>query len=149
MEKQLGRLDEHILGSSGSNYSQVFLEHALKPKNAGNLHGANGFAAVEGHDGSSMEVWLKVSNDTIEQASFWTDGCGTTIACGSMATGMAKGKSVVAALNLVPADIESALGGLPGEGCVCAELAVSALKAAIRDYLQYKKDPWKRKYRRI
>jgi nitrogen fixation NifU-like protein len=149
MEKQFNRLDEHVLGNPAGNYSQAYLDHALKPKNTGNLPGANGFAAAEGHDGNSMEVWLKVDDDIIGQATFWTDGCGTTIACGSMMTELATGKNIVDALGFEPADIENALGGLPGEGCVCAGLAVSALKAAIRDYLQYKNDPWKRRYRRI
>ena len=149
MKHQFDKLDAHILVNPQGNYSQIYLEHALKPRNTGNLPGANGFAYAEGHDGNTMEAWLKVSDDIIERATYWTDGCGTTIACGSMATELASGKSVVEALNLTPADIENALGGLPGEGCVCAELAVNALKDAIRDYLQYKNEPWKRKYRRI
>ena len=149
MEKRFDKLDEHILGNPDGNYSAAYLDHALKPRNTGNLPGANGFACSEGHDGSSMEVWLKVSDEVIKRATFWSDGCGTTIACGSMATVLAGGKSIAEAINLAPADIENALGGLPGEGCVCAELAVNALKSAIRDYLQFKNEPWKRKYRRL
>ena len=149
MDRQLDRLDEHIVGNPQGDYSRTYLEHALKPRNTGNLPGANGFASAEGHDGNSIEFWLKVSDDIIEQATFWTDGCGTTIACGSIATVLVTGKSIVEALNLAPENIDNALEGLPGEGCVCAELATSAIRAAIRDYLQYKNDPWKRKYRRI
>ena len=95
-----------------------------------------------------MEVWLRVDNDIIADASFWTEGCGSTIACGSMTTEMAKGKTLSQAFEIKPEEIDAALGGLPGDGCTCARLAVDTLRAALRDYLAYKKEPWKRKYDR-
>lgn len=143
--ERLGKLDEFILGNADASYSEVFLEHALHPHNARNIDGANGFAVAHSAD-SSMEIWLSVHDSVIADASFWTDGCGTTIACGSMITETAKGKTIGEALNLSPEDISSALGGLPGTGCTCAILAVNTLKSAIRDYLAYKNEPWRRKY---
>ena len=65
-----------------------------------------------------------------------------------MTTEMAKGKTLGEAFELEPEEIDTALGGLPGEGCTCAKLAVNTLKAAVRDYLAYKNEPWKRKYNR-
>ncbi|MHB8085910.1 MAG: iron-sulfur cluster assembly scaffold protein [Dehalococcoidia bacterium] len=146
MEKRLNKLDEFVLGNAQANYSEVFLDHALHPRNAGNLEGANGFATLHDHDGNPMEIWLRVDGENIQDARFWTEGCGTTIACGSMVTEMVKGKPLADAFQLDPADIESALGDLPGEGCTCAELAVATLKAAVRDYLAFKKEPWRRSY---
>ena len=144
--ERFGKLDEFILGNADAAYSEVFLEHALHPHNARNIDGANGFAVVHSPDDSAMEVWLSVQDGVISDASFWTDGCGTTIACGSMLTETARGKTIGEALTLAPEDISSALGGLPGEGCTCAKLAVDALKAAVRDYLAYRNEPWRRKY---
>ena len=46
-------------------------------------------------------------------ASFWTDGCGPSIASGSMVTELVKGKSVSEALKITQQDILDALGGLP------------------------------------
>lgn len=144
--ERFGKLDEFILGSADATYSEVFLEHALHPHNAHNIDGANGFATVHSPDDSAMEIWLSVRDGIIADASFWTDGCGTTIACGSMVTDEARGKTIAEALSLTPEGIATALGGLPGEGCTCAELAVSALKEAVRDYLAFKNEPWRRKY---
>jgi nitrogen fixation NifU-like protein len=144
--ERFGKLDEFILGNSDAAYSEIFLEHALHPHNARNIDGANGFAVVHSHDDSAMEIWIAVSDGAIADASFWTDGCGTTIACGSMVTETARGKTIVEVLSLTADDIAAALGGLPGEGCTCAELAVGALKEAVRDYLAFKDEPWKRKY---
>jgi nitrogen fixation NifU-like protein len=144
--EKFGKLDEFILGNADASYSEVFLEHALHPHNARSMEGANGFAAVSSHDDSMMEIWLSVRDSVIEDVSFWTDGCGTTIACGSMVTETARNKTISEALSLTPDDISAALGGLPGQGCTCAELAIQTLHQAIRDYLAYKNEPWRRKY---
>ena len=77
-----------------------------------------------------------------------TDGCGTSIASGSMVTEIAKGKSVGEVLKTNQQDVLNALGGLPGESEHCALLAANTLKEAIRDYLAMKKEPWKRAYRK-
>jgi nitrogen fixation NifU-like protein len=149
MESRFDKLDEFILGNSQGNYSEIFLEHALRPQNVGNLDGANGFSAVIGHDGNTMQIWLQVEDDIVKNASFWTDGCGTTIACGSMATNLVKGKGIEQALDINGESISIALGGLPNDGCVCAHLAADTLKAALLDYIAFRKEPWRRKYNRL
>jgi nitrogen fixation NifU-like protein len=146
MNERFDKIDEFILGNPKADYPAIYLDHALHPRNAGNMEGANGAATLSAHDGSAMEVWLRVDNDVIAEASFWTDGCGSTIACGSMTAEMAKGKTLGEAFEIKPEEIDAALGGLPGDGCTCAKLAVDTLKAALRDYLAYKNEPWKRKY---
>jgi NifU-like protein involved in Fe-S cluster formation len=147
MDKPLDKLDEYVLGSNGQGgYSEVFLEHALRPKNAGSLENASATGAERSPDGSGMEIWLLIEDDVISSASFWTDGCSTTIACGSMAAELAGGKTIRQALGITAEDIDGALGGVPGQGCTCARLAADALKAAIRDYLAFQREPWKRKY---
>jgi len=147
MDKPLDKLDEFVLGGNGqAGYSDIFLEHALRPKNAGSLENASAVGAEHSPDGSGMEIWLLIEGEAISRASFWTDGCATTIACGSMAAELAAGKTIRQALGITPEDIDEALGGVPGQGCTCARLAADTLKAAIRDYLAFQREPWKRKY---
>ena len=128
-------------------YSEIAIDHAMDPRNVGNMESADGFAKITGPCGDTMEVWLKVSNETIIEATFMTDGCGTSIASGSMVTEMAKEKSIIEARKINQQDVLSALDGLPEESQHCALLAANTLKAAIRDYLAMKKEPWKRTYR--
>jgi len=128
-------------------YSEIAIDHAMNPRNVGNMESADGFAKITGPCGDTMEVWLKVSNKTIIEATFMTDGCGTSIASGSMVTEMAKEKSIIEARKISQQDVLSALDGLPEESQHCALLAANTLKAAIRDYLAMKKEPWKRTYR--
>ncbi|NQT30882.1 MAG: iron-sulfur cluster assembly scaffold protein [Deltaproteobacteria bacterium] len=127
-------------------YSEAAIEHSMNPKNLGELEDADGFARVIGPCGDTMEIWLKVKNGTIAQATFLTDGCGTSIASGSMTTELAKGKSIAEARKISQENVLNALGGLPEESEHCALLASNTLKEAIKDYLAMKKEPWKKAY---
>ena len=129
-------------------YSEAVVEHSMNPRNVGDIEDAGGFAKITGPCGDTMEIWLKVNNDTISDASFMTDGCGTSIASGSMVTEMAKGKTVFQAQKISQEDVLNALSGLPEESQHCALLAANALKEAVKDYLALKKEPWKRSYKR-
>jgi len=129
-------------------YSETTIDHAMNPRNLGDTEDADGLGKVTGPCGDTMEIWLRVNSGTIAEASFLTDGCGTTIASGSMVTEMIKGKSVSEARKISQHDVLSALGGLPNESKHCAVLAANTLKEAIRDYLAMKKEPWKRAYRK-
>ena len=114
----------------------------------GKIENAGGYGKVKGSCGDTMEIWLKVKGGNIYRASFFTDGCGPSIASGSMVTEMAKGKSVTEAWKITQRDVLDALGGLPEESLHCALLAADTLKAAVRDYLAIQKEPWKKAYRR-
>ena len=129
-------------------YSQTVIDHAMNPRNVGNTEAADGYASVTGPCGDTMDIWLKVKDDTIVKATFMTDGCGTTIAAGSMVTELAKDISISQALRTSQMDVLSGLEGLPEESKHCALLAANTLKAAIKDYLALKNEPWKRAYRR-
>jgi nitrogen fixation NifU-like protein len=143
-DKMVEELQKEVL----AGYSPVVIDHAQNPRNVGSIHDADGFAQVTGPCGDTMQIWLKVKHDTIANASFSTDGCGTTIAAGSMITEMARGKSLGLAQKINQQDVLEALGGLPEESEHCALLAANTLKEAIRDYLAMKKESWKRAYRK-
>jgi len=127
-------------------YSRVAFDYATNPRNLGDMEDADGFAKLTGPCGDTIQIWLRINDDTITNATFTTDGCGNAIASCGMVTEMAKGKSVSEAQKISQQDILSILGGLPKEGEHCALLAANTLKEAIRDYLAMKKEPWKRAY---
>jgi nitrogen fixation NifU-like protein len=127
-------------------FSATAIEHMENPQNAGSIEHPDGFGTVTGTCGDNMEIWLKISNGAIDEIKFWTDGCETTIAAGSMTTLLAKGKPIGIALKISEQDILVALDGFPEDGLHCISLAVKTLRAAIDDYLEFKNDPWKRLY---
>jgi nitrogen fixation NifU-like protein len=129
-------------------YSETVIDHAMNPRNLGDIEDADGFARVTGPCGDTMEIWLKAKNGSLTDATFLTDGCGTSLASGSMVTEMAKGKNITEALKISQQDVLHALGGLPEESQHCALLAADTLKEAIRNYRAMKKETWKKAYRK-
>jgi nitrogen fixation NifU-like protein len=148
MASELDRIAEELQKEVWAGYTEIVIDHAQNPRNVGSIHDADGFASVTGPCGDTMEIWLKVLNGAIKQATFWTDGCGTTIAAGSMITELVKGKTVANALRINQQHVLGALGGLPDESVHCALLAANTLKEAIKDYLAIRNEPWKRPYKR-
>ncbi len=128
-------------------YNETVIDHALRPRNLGEIAGASGFGRIIGSCGDTMEIWLKVERNTVVAATFATDGCGATLVCGSMLTELVRGKSLPLALGISQQGVLDALGGLPEGNKHCALLAVNTLREAIKDYLALKKEPWKRAYR--
>ena len=118
--------------------SPTVIDHARKSRNKGALSNSNGHARITGPCGDTMEFWLLVRDGSVEKVGFITDGCGWSHACGSMATSLAKGKSIADAAVIGQQDILSALGGLLQEVEHCALLAANTLKAACDDYVRGK-----------
>jgi len=94
--------------------------------------------ATHGWCGDSMTFYLRLEGDMIKEAMFTTDGCGATLACGSMLTQMVTGMDVEAAGEIMPDDLLEALGGLPEESIHCAGVAVAALQNALFNLLALK-----------
>jgi nitrogen fixation NifU-like protein len=84
----------------------------------------------------------------IIRATFYTDGCGTSIASGGMVTEMARGKSITEAQKIGRQSVLDTLGGLPDESEHCALLAANTLREAVRDYVATKREPWEKAYRK-
>ncbi len=148
MSSDLDGLQEFVMEDARKSFSDIVIDHAMNPRNLGGIEGADGFARITGPCGDTMGIWLKVNGNMITGINFMTDGCGTSIASGSMVTELAKGKSVGKAQKICQQDVLDALGGLPDESKHCALLAANTLKEAVKDYLINKKEPWKRAYRK-
>jgi len=146
MSSELDRMADELEKELWAGYSPIVIDHARDPRNVGRIPDADGFGSFTGPCGDNMEIWISVKDNRIQEATFWTDGCSTTIAAGSMITEMARGRSVTEALRITQQDVLQALGGLPEESMHCALLASNTLKEAIKDYLAYRREPWKRAY---
>jgi nitrogen fixation NifU-like protein len=127
-------------------YSETVVDHATHPRNVGNMEDADAYASVLGSCGDNMEMWLKAKNGMVKEITFWTDGCGATIACGSITTELAIGKTFGEALTISAEVIVKNLGGLPKNHIHCAGLASLTLKKTIIKYLNFQREPWKKAY---
>ena len=129
-------------------YTETVVEHVLSPRNFGNLPGADGYGSITTPAGDTVRVWLRVKDDLVTDASFWTNACAATIASLSMVTDLARGKTTADTLTVSQKDVLDALGGLPEGNVHCAALAVTVLREAVKDYLAMRREPWKRSYRK-
>lgn len=147
MATELDNSQKRALDEMRGVYTETVIDHALHPRNFGGLPVADGFASVTSAGADNIKIWLRVRNDRIIQASFWTDACAATIASLSMITELVRGRPVTEAMMIGSQDVLEALGGLPEGNVHCALQATSVLKEALRDYRLIKKEPWKKTYR--
>ena len=133
-DDELSRFAASIEAEVNSGFSNVVLDHAMNPRNVGRLEHEDGFAAFTGPCGDTMIISIRVSSGIITDARFWTDGCGTSIASGSIVTELAKGKVLDDAMLIGQAEVLEALEGLPEESEHCALLAATTLHMAVDDY---------------
>ena len=108
----------------------MLIDHAQRPRNNYPLTEFSGRARITGTCGDTMEVWVVVRDGLVEQATFTTDGCAVSHACGSMTTCMAEGRFLEEIEYMEPEHVIRAFSGLPPDHEHCAELSTSALKVA-------------------
>ncbi len=148
MTDKFDELEKEIMEAMRKVYTDTVIDHGMNPRNMGRIPNPDGFGSATSSCGETMEIRFKAKDGRITDVSFWTDGCSTTAACGSIATEIIKGEDVARALAIKQDDILKALGGLPEGNHHCALLATNAVKAAIQDYMTIRKEPWKKAYRK-
>ena len=108
----------------------------IVPANYGPMRGFNAHARIEGTCGDTMEYWLELEGETIQRASFTTDGCETSVACGGMAAHLSHGKDLEAMKCMTPIDVLAALGQADNEEAHhCADLALRTVQQALDAYV--------------
>ena len=118
-------------------YGQKLIDHYKNPRNVGSLDkedssvgtGLVGAPAC----GDVMKLQIKVKDGVIQDARFKTFGCGSAIASSSLVTEILKGKNLDEAGTIKNTQIAEELS-LPPVKIHCSMLAEDAIKAAIEDY---------------
>lgn len=116
-------------------YSAKVMDHFMNPRNVGTIADADGIGEVgNAKCGDIMKFYIKVKDNIITDIKFNTFGCGAAVATSSMATELAKGKTIEDAMKMTNQAVAEALDGLPPVKMHCSNLAADALQAAIFDY---------------
>jgi len=117
-------------------YNEKIMEHFMNPRNVGEIENPDGIGEVGNPVcGDMMSFYIKVKDNRLEDVKFKTFGCGAAIAVSSMASEMAKGKTLEEALKITPQLVSDELGGLPKNKFHCSNLGAQALNKAIQDYI--------------
>jgi len=116
-------------------YNDKVLQIFKNPKNAYKMENPScvGRSATCG-GGDVLDIFLRIKDGVIIDASFLTFGCAAAIVSGSVATELLKGRTLEQAASLTNAQVVEAIGGLPATKVHCSVLVEEAVKAALEDY---------------
>jgi nitrogen fixation NifU-like protein len=126
-------LQSQIYEETREAYGQVAFERWRKPLYVGVMPNPEGYGRVTGTCGDTMEIFLRFEKGRVKEATFQTDGCGSSTVCGSFAAELAHGKNPEELTEITGELILDVLGGLPKEDRHCAFLAAETLQEAL-DY---------------
>ena len=129
------RLQKEIFEEAKETYGEEAFKRWLNPIYMGIISNPDGYACLKGVCGDTMEIFLKFENEKVKEASYQTDGCGSSNICGSFAAEMALGKNPDELLNITGGAIIKRLGGLPDAEEHCAFLAAETLQEALNSYM--------------
>jgi nitrogen fixation NifU-like protein len=141
-DKFVEDLQKELMEKELLDYNETIVSLFHNPQNWGKLpeNEISVSQSYKGPCGDTMEYFLNIDNNTINKATFITDGCGASVATASQTTILITGKSLNFAQNLTAEDIDSALNGLPEDHKHCAELSIRTLKRAISKYKKNSKN---------
>lgn len=115
-----------------SRFSHILMEHFSEPRNQGRLDAPDrvGTAGTLGQ-GPFLVLYLKLEDGRVSEVKYQCNGCGVTIAAGSMLTELIQGRTLEECRRITPEQVAAALGGVPPDKGHAPLLAVTALRDAL------------------
>jgi len=133
-EQMVKELQQKIDRREEETYSKKVIREYRNPSNFGFIENPDATGQIKGSCGDTMKMDLRIKDNVIQDARFWTDGCGASLACGNMLTSMIEGKNIDEADSLSSEQLLGVLDDLPEEHQHCAKLAVDTLHEVIKGY---------------
>ena len=138
IEKIIEEIQSKIEYEEETVFSKKVIDEYRNPSNFGFIENPDAVGRIKGPCGDTMQIMLKIGNGRITDVRFWTDGCGTSIACGSMLTKMIKGKTIEEIFTITSEMLNDSLDGLPENHIHCTVLAVNTLRKTIEKLIEKK-----------
>ncbi len=130
-------LQEQIFDETKEAFGEAGFQRWRNPLYNGKLENPDAHGRITGSCGDTMEIYLKFKNDYVSEASYLTDGCGSSTVCGSFAAEMTIGKNPDELSEITGEIILQKIGKFPKEDEHCALLAAETLQEALHSYLIY------------
>ena len=134
-DKMDKEIQELLIKHAKEAYGEAVFERMTNPRYMGIIIDADAFGQVKGSCGDTVVIYLKFEDGRVKNAAFQTNGCGATIACGSYAAELVRGKAPEDIPDITGDFILDYCGGVPEEKEHCAILAADALHEAAKKYL--------------
>lgn len=139
IEKIIEKIQSKIEYDEETEFSKKVINEYRNPSNFGTIENPDAVGRIKGPCGDTMQIMLKIGNGRVADVRFWTDGCGTSIACGSMLTKMIKGKAIEEIFTITSEKLNNELDGLPENHVHCTVLAVNTLRKTIKKLIEKEK----------
>jgi nitrogen fixation NifU-like protein len=130
-EKFTDHLQQEINEEVIQTYGEQVYERWRNPRFRGQMERPTGYSRTTGSCGDTVEVFLRVKQGVVLEASFTTTGCGSSVVCASVACELAIGKMAEDVKDVTGEMILEVLEGLPEDNVHCAFLAAETLQAAL------------------
>lgn len=115
-------------------FGQAVVERWKAPRRVGIMFDPSATAQVTGACHDTITLYLRVAGGLVTEASFYADGCASSVVCADAAAELATGKTLEETEAVEAADILSLLPTLPKDKHKSARIAAKALKLAVADY---------------
>ena len=132
-------LQQEIFEDTRKAYGEAGFQRWRNPLYSGPMKNPDAHARVTGSCGDTIEIYLKFADNRVTDASFVTDGCGSSTVCGSFAAELALGKDPDELTEITGASILETIGTFPKEDAHCAYLAAETLQQALHAYMTHEK----------
>lgn len=126
------------MSSNADIYHEMIIDYSRNPVNYGEIENPD----VTFHDsnplcGDSIDIDMKIDENTVSDIKFHGKGCAICMACSSVLTEITKGKSIDDVRNIEKNDVLGELGleNLQAVRIKCALLSLKVLKSALYSYL--------------
>ena len=131
----MDKIQGEVFDEARDTLGEKGFERWRNPKFCGRLDDADAYAKLTGDCGDTMEMYIKVENQLVNQVGYFTDGCSSSSIAGSFAAELATGKGFTEVLDLRGDDVLKEVGRFPEAEEHCAHLAIRTLQEALNSYL--------------
>jgi nitrogen fixation NifU-like protein len=131
-DKFTDSLQQEINEEVIKTYGEKVYERWSNPQFWGRMERPTGYSRITGSCGDTIEIFLRLEEGRVSDASFTTTGCGSSAVCASVACELAIGKASEEVEGVTGEMILEVLEGLPQDNVHCAFLSAETLQAALK-----------------
>lgn len=135
LDKFLDDLQDRIFDDARGVLGDKGFDRWRNPRFRGRLVNFDVHGHTLGDCGDSMDIYLRFDGDRVAEATYVTDGCGSSNVCGSFAAEMSIGKRPEELADITGEVILEQLGDMPEDERHCAFLAAGTVQEALRIYM--------------
>jgi nitrogen fixation NifU-like protein len=135
LDEFIDTLQHQIFEEAKEALGEKGFDRWRNPKWNGRMDSPDGYGRVTGECGDTMEIYLKFENNRVSKASYFTDGCASSMVSGSFAAELTLGRNPDELTDITAETVLNAIGRLPEKDLHCATLAARTVQEALTHYM--------------